>query len=52
MASNNFKNLEFLYDVIRKDATLIDTFYLPMACVIKYKGYTAFVTSKVVPEED
>jgi hypothetical protein len=49
MAMNNLKNLEYLYDVIRKDASLIDTFYIPMACVVNYKGYTCFVTSKIVP---
>jgi hypothetical protein len=52
IAMNNFKNLEYLYDVIRKDVVLIDTFYIPMTCVITYKGYTCFVTSKLVLEED
>lgn len=52
MAMNNFKNMEYLYDVIRNDVTLMDTFYIPMGCVVMYKGYTCFVTSKIVPEQD
>lgn len=28
------------------------TFYVPMGCVVKYKGYTCFVSSKIIPTED
>jgi hypothetical protein len=49
MAMNNLKNLEYLYDVIRRDVSLVDTFYIPMTCVVNYKGYTCFVSSKIVP---
>jgi hypothetical protein len=52
MAMNNLKNLEYLYEVIGNDTSLMSTFYIPMACVINYKGYTCFVTSKTFPEDD
>ena len=50
IAMNNHKNLEYLYEVIGRDLALINTFYIPMACVVTYKGYTCFVSSKIIPD--
>ena len=52
LAHKNFKNLEYLYSVIKKDKELSSTFFIPMMCIIKYKGFKCFVTSKILPEED
>ena len=46
---NKFKNMQFLYDTIRQDPALIDAFFIPMSCIVTYKGYECLVTSKVIP---
>ena len=49
MQRNKLKNWEFLYNVIREDPVLMDAFFIPMACSVTYKGYSCFVTSKIIP---
>lgn len=46
-ASNNLKNLQYLYDIIRVDPVLREAFFIPMSCLVLYKGYSCFVSSRV-----
>jgi hypothetical protein len=49
---NEFKNMDYLFEIIQKDQKLSNTFLLPMQCVVIYKGFTCFVTSNINPVED
>lgn len=45
--ANNFKNMNYLQEIICKDAILRTHFFMPMCCLISYKGCTCLVTSKI-----
>jgi hypothetical protein len=51
MARTNYKNMSYLYDVIGQDKELKESFFVPMGCIVNYKGFMCHVLSKVEMEE-
>lgn len=43
----NFKNLNFVHKSIAKVPLLRASFFVPMSCLVTYKGFTLHVSSKV-----
>lgn len=49
---NNFAKLDYLYRIISRDPILRKTFFIPMGCVVYYKGFECLVRCKIDPQTD
>ena len=49
---NNFGKLDYLYKIISRDPQLRKSFFIPMGCVVYYKGFECLVRCKVDPQTD
>jgi hypothetical protein len=52
VVSRMFKNMDYMYQIISQDELLRTVFVIPVNCLVKYKGFSCLVTSKIDPRQD